>query len=679
MCLLAALAALATGAFAARVETIPYRAILSSANENPPVTPAATGAANIFLHIVRDDAGNIVSGSVDFNVSYKFAAAPVFTAMHIHRGTASTNGPVVIDTALPRQDSLPATGNLPARQAQFTNSGTALDAVAGILTNPDQFYFNVHTVDNPGGAMRGQLQKAQMGVFMGLMSPANEVPAIAAPSANTGGTGMVTILRTYDSIGNLTSGWIAFDVNYRELPAGSITAMHIHTGPAGVAGPVTLDSAMTRTDIPDGGNGTLHFENELNVGAFATAAALDGVFNNPAGYYINSHTTYAGGGYIRAQLRATDTMEFQVNLSPSNEVPAIASTASAPSRLDVRTIRNADGTVAAASVIFDTNPRFPDGSVLTAMHIHDQSAGVNGPVTIDSTFARDAVAFGTTGTGNFYKQVMVSGGQALISLNDVILNPEKHYWNIHTATNGGGLVRSQLAAPPTAPSIGLMISAVTDITRTTAAPGSLMRLFGNNLMRVSTNLAGFAPSDKLPTTLNGTSIMIGGTAAPILASSDTEMVVQVPAEVTGTSVPVVVMTPGGSSAAFPMPLAPSAPDLFFDSVGGLILKNADFALVRPENPAKAGEFVLIYASGLGQTTPPLATGRVAPDASYQTPAAKVTIGGVNADVIYSIASPGFVGLSQTAVRVPAGLKAGNQPVVLTVGTATSNTVQIAVQ
>jgi len=63
---------------------------------------------------------------------------------------------------------------------------------------------------------------------------------------------------------------------------------------------------MTATDIPDSGAGNLHFENELNVGAFPTADALNNVFNNPAGFYINAHTTYAGGGYIRAQLRPTD-------------------------------------------------------------------------------------------------------------------------------------------------------------------------------------------------------------------------------------------------------------------------------------------------------------------------------------------------------------------------------------
>lgn len=91
--------------------------------------------------------------------------------------------------------------------------------------------------------------------------------------------------------------------------------------------------------------------------------------------------------------------------------------------------------------------------------------------------------------------------------------------------------------------------------------------------------------------------------------------------------------------------------------------------------------LLIYSTGLGQTTPRLTTGRIVqfPPQSDTAPVI-VTIGGQNAEVIYSIGSPGFVGLYQTAVRVPAGVAPGSQqPLVLRIGEATSNTVNVAVQ
>jgi uncharacterized protein (TIGR03437 family) len=57
----------------------------------------------------------------------------------------------------------------------------------------------------------------------------------------------------------------------------------------------------------------------------------------------------------------------------------------------------------------------------------------------------------------------------------------------------------------------------------------------------------------------------------------------------------------------------------------------------------------------------------------------VTIGGRSADVIYSIASPDFLGLYPTGVRWPAGGPAGNAALVLRAGDVTSNTVNIAAQ
>ena len=84
---------------------------------------------------------------------------------------------------------------------------------------------------------------------------------------------------------------------------------------------------------------------------------------------------------------------------------------------------------------------------------------------------------------------------------------------------------------------------------------------------------------------------------------------------------------------------------------------------------------------MGQTTPPLATGQTVPSGHhYDTATVTVTIGGVNANVIYSIAAPPYVaGLYQMAVTVPAGLATGSQPVVATSGGMQSNTIMVEVQ
>src|SRR5207302_1735633 len=111
--------------------------------------------------------------------------------------------------------------------------------VNGLLTNPEGFYFNIHTADAPAGAMRGQIQRADSVVLMGLMSPANETPAIQGLAASAVAT--VVGLRTVDKNGAITSASVIFDANYTGFPADtSFTGFHVHFGVAGVAGPVVL-------------------------------------------------------------------------------------------------------------------------------------------------------------------------------------------------------------------------------------------------------------------------------------------------------------------------------------------------------------------------------------------------------------------------------------------------------
>jgi uncharacterized protein (TIGR03437 family) len=57
----------------------------------------------------------------------------------------------------------------------------------------------------------------------------------------------------------------------------------------------------------------------------------------------------------------------------------------------------------------------------------------------------------------------------------------------------------------------------------------------------------------------------------------------------------------------------------------------------------------------------------------------VTIGGTKATVSFSGLAPGFVGLYQINVEVPATLAAGNQPVVVEVSGASSNSVLLPVE
>jgi uncharacterized protein (TIGR03437 family) len=687
--LLGVLLLTACAAIAQTAESIPFRAVLLPSNEVPAVPLNGSGAATVWLHVVRDAQGRVISASTDFNVGFTLPAANNVVGLHIHRGAAGENGPVLIDSGIRAAEpvAVETSGRIMRQGQTLPTNADGLGAVNGVLTNPAGYYLNMHTTDFPGGVMRGQLQRADVVVLMGLMSPQNENPPIEGLTAS--GIGTVTALMTRDANGAVTSGQVIFDTNYRGFIEGTtFTGFHIHSGPAGVNGPVTINTgigsgASSVAAVPAGAN--LHYEVEVPMTTPAAVDTLRGLFSDNAGYYINLHTTVNPGGAIRAQLRRTDRMRFPVIMSSANEVPALTLAADSPAAVTVHTIRNADGSVAAGHVIFDVNTRFPGSATFTGLHIHDGKAGENGPVRINTGLSGTNTVV-SEGFGNIYRAVTVSDTAGLATLNSLVANPENHYINLHTTVNPGGVVRSQLRpANTTNPVVSAVISAVSDPSLRTVAPGGLMTIFGTNLVKLESDLLASFEGTSLPAAFNGTAITIGGKAAPLLVLTPTYAVAQVPVDTpTGAQAVSVKNANGSAAATVNVTVAPTAPAVFFDANGGIFQKNADFSLVGANNRARAGDIIVVYSTGLGVTTAALQSGQITPGPGtnnrfFNTAPATVTVGGQNARVIYSIASPGFAGLYQTAFEVPAGVAAGSAPVVLRVGGVASNSVTIALQ
>jgi hypothetical protein len=99
--------------------------------------PNATGTAVVRL---RPDAAMVCYRLHVANVTLPTAAA------HIHKGTAGTNGPVVVPFNAPGADGN-ASGCAPADAALIND----------IAANPGGYYVNVHTKEHPAGAIRAQL------------------------------------------------------------------------------------------------------------------------------------------------------------------------------------------------------------------------------------------------------------------------------------------------------------------------------------------------------------------------------------------------------------------------------------------------------------------------------------------------------------------------------------------
>ncbi|HYL99000.1 MAG TPA: CHRD domain-containing protein, partial [Blastocatellia bacterium] len=192
-----------------------FSAQLMPGNEVPAVTgpeASAKGQGSVVLHLTEDSGGNIMSATADFsfNVSGLPASGDPIILAHVHMGAAGANGGVVISSGISPSSAVTPTGG----GATFTVSGVSLDTptAQGIVSNPAGFYFNVHTMLSPGGAMRGQLQPAS-NVNLALdaiLSPGNEVPPVTGPEATAKGQGNVILHVTQDATGAVVAATADF-------------------------------------------------------------------------------------------------------------------------------------------------------------------------------------------------------------------------------------------------------------------------------------------------------------------------------------------------------------------------------------------------------------------------------------------------------------------------------------
>jgi uncharacterized protein (TIGR03437 family) len=137
--------------------------------------------------------------------------------------------------------------------------------------------------------------------------------------------------------------------------------------------------------------------------------------------------------------------------------------------------------------------------------------------------------------------------------------------------------------------------------------------------------------------------------------------VQVPWEVTGMGSFSMIVN-GTPSNVQSVGVATYSPDVFVVSPTQAAITHADGSLVSATSPAAANETVVVYATGLGPVSGAMITGKPASSTSLQltTPQpATAMLGGIPAPVSFSGLTPGFTGLYQVNVKVPANVPPGS--------------------
>ena len=202
------------------------------------------------------------------------------------------------------------------------------------------------------------------------------------------------------------------------------------------------------------------------------------------------------------------------------------------------------------------------------------------------------------------------------------------------------------------------------------APGGLVSIFGQGLAART----GQAASVPLPTDLAGTTVSLNGIQLPLIYASPSQINAQLPVGVDGNGTLRVTTASGFAESA--VTVSRTAPAIFSNGV-----LHANYAQVNAAAPARGGESLILYLTGLGQVDGPIASGSAAPVTPLLRVAVpvEVAIGDVTIPASFAGLSPGFVGLYQVNVVVPMDLPAKVYTLrVSTIG-STSTPVNIQVQ
>jgi uncharacterized protein (TIGR03437 family) len=256
-------------------------------------------------------------------------------------------------------------------------------------------------------------------------------------------------------------------------------------------------------------------------------------------------------------------------------------------------------------------------------------------------------------------------------------------WTITITGTGGGL--SETA------SLSLTIVTLEVVNSGSSqagfAAGGWMTIFGTNLSPVTDNWTNSIVSGKLPTSLDGVTVTVGGQPAYVEYISPTQVNAVAPYGGAGP-VAVTVSAPNGAGTTG-MAAAQTAQPAFFQWGAYAVATRQDYtwAVKNGVFPAATvaaapGDVIILWGTGFGPTDPAAPVGAEVPAGTtyYTASAVTVTLGNTPVTVYGAALTSGCAALYQVAIQIPESLGDGDYPVVATVSGAQSpSSVLITVQ
>ena len=292
-----------------------------------------------------------------------------------------------------------------------------------------------------------------------------------------------------------------------------------------------------------------------------------------------------------------------------------------------------------------------------------------------TTFAGDGLlGLGNLGDGNIPTKAN------LLQPNGVFVDAAG---NVFIADTNHSKIRKVIPGSASTSPGGPIIAASGVVNAASLAPGitanSWITILGANLAPKTDDWTSSIVNGRLPTSLDGVSVSVGGVPAYVYYISATQINALAP-DITPGTVAVTVTTPNGTSAAVNATAGLYGPAFFLWPNNQPVATRPDYSLVANPNTfagavtaaAKAGEVIVLWGTGFGPTSPALTPGIATPStqvySTMTTPT--VTLGSTSLQVLGAALTPGSAGLYQIAVQLPQ-IADGTYPIQASIGRAQS--------
>jgi|SRR6185295_17434258 uncharacterized protein (TIGR03437 family) len=190
------------------------------------------------------------------------------------------------------------------------------------------------------------------------------------------------------------------------------------------------------------------------------------------------------------------------------------------------------------------------------------------------------------------------------------------------------------------------------------APGAIGTIFGKDLSyNIAIGLENVQNS-VMPVSLGGVRVFVAGVAAPLYYVSPTQINFLIPGNLRPGDIDLFVAREGTAGPHVKITLHDAGPGLYQWDAGMIASVHGAGGAITSENPAHGGEVVVVYGTGFGKTDPDVTSAQInlAPAQIVQRAELRVLVDGIAVEparILYAGATPGFPGLYQVNVRLPA--------------------------